>query len=137
MILDSSAIVAIILDEPERSELSGAIKEGGPVGVGAPTLVEAGMVLISRMGDGALATLSEWLARSDVITIEFGAAHWREALRAWDSYGKGRHPARLNLGDCMAYAIAKVAGRPLLAKGTDFAKTDIELAWRPGPTEGA
>jgi ribonuclease VapC len=132
VILDSSAILAILLDEPERSELARMIRRADLVGVGAPTLVETGMVLSSRVGEGAMATLEAWLARTDIATIAFDASHWGVALRAWATYGKGRHPARLNLGDCLAYATAKVARLPLLATGDDFARTDIELV-RLGP----
>lgn len=131
MILDTSAILAILLDEPERFEFAQAIRLAGVVGVGAPTLVETGMVLSSRLGEGANATLAAWLARSEISTVAFDASHWGVALRAWTAFGKGRHPARLNLGDCMAYATAKVARLPLLAKGDDFAKTDLELVRRP------
>ncbi len=134
MILDSSAIVAIVLDEPERHALMKLIDAADIVAVGAPTLVEAGMVLAARRGGSAASTLVEMLHGSSVSVIEFGAAHWHAAIQAWTTFGKGRHPARLNLGDCMAYATAKVAGRPLLAKGGDFAKTDIELAWHQDPT---
>lgn len=130
MILDSSAVIAIILDEPERPAFVGVIAASGLVGVGSPTLVESGIVLARRLGADPERAIGDMLRDLQVTVVEFGAAHWQVALRAWDAYGKGRHPARLNLGDCMAYATAKVAGRPLLAKGDDFARTDIELAWR-------
>jgi ribonuclease VapC len=132
VILDSSAIVAIMLDEPERRALIDLIDTADLVAVGAPTLVESGVVLTARRGERAVEALVEVLYEAGVSVIEFGVAHWQEALRAWMTYGRGRHPARLNLGDCMAYATARVAGRPLLAKGGDFAMTDLELAWRPG-----
>ena len=106
MILDSSALVAIALDEPEREALLAKIDVAESVAVAAPTLVEA----------------------ADAIVIEFGVGHWETALSAWWEYGKGRHPAGLNLGDCMAYAAARIAGEPLLAIGDDFGQTDIELA---------
>lgn len=128
MILDTSAVVAIILDEPERPALVGAIAAERLVGVGSPTLVEAGVVLSARIGDDAVEAIEDVLRDLQVTVVEFGPDHWREALRAWNTFGRGRHPARLNLGDCMAYATAKVAGRPLLAKGDDFARTDIERA---------
>lgn len=128
MILDSSAIVAIIMDEPEREAFVEALRSADLVAVGAPTLVETAMVLIGRTGHASTDAITVVLEASDVTIIEFGSAHWQEAIRAWVTYGKGRHPARLNLGDCMAYATAKVARRPLLAKGDDFTKTDIELA---------
>ena len=98
------------------------------VAVGAPTLAEAGIVLSARMGDDALAALDAFLAAADAVVIEFGPDHWREAVRAWTQFGRGRHPAGLNLGGCLAYAASKVAGLPLLTKGDDFRRTDVELA---------
>lgn len=136
MILDSSAVVSIALDEPERPGFVRLIAARDLVGVGSPSLVEAGIVLAARLGGDTIRSIEDMLRDLRVTVVEFGPDHWREALRAWDTYGKGRHPARLNLGDCMAYATAKVAGRPLLAKGDDFTKTDIELAWRPGESLG-
>lgn len=128
MILDSSALVAIALDEPERDELRAKINAADAVAVGAPSLVETGIVLESRIDEDATALASELLAQLEAVVIEFGAAHWQEAVGAWQRFGRGRHPAALNFGDCFAYATAKVAGQPLLAKGDDFAQTDIELA---------
>ena len=128
MILDSSALVAIALDEPEREALIRKINQAGTVGVAAPTLVEAGIVVSARTGRNALALLAEVVSVADVTVIEFGEVHWQEALTAWWRFGKSRHPAALNFGDCLAYAAARVAGQPLLAKGEDFTKTDISLA---------
>lgn len=128
MILDSSALVAIALDEPEREALLAKIDVAESVAVAAPTLVEAGIVLSARTGEEASQLLAELVEAADAIVIEFGAGHWETALSAWWEYGKGRHPAGLNLGDCMAYAAARIAGEPLLAIGDDFGQTDIELA---------
>jgi len=128
VILDSSALVAVALDEPERDELRAKINAADAVAVGAPSLVETGIVLESRVDEDATALVSELLAQLEAVVVEFGAAHWLEAVSAWQRFGKGRHPAGLNFGDCFAYATAKVAGQPLLAKGGDFAQTDLELA---------
>jgi ribonuclease VapC len=128
MILDSSALVAIALDEPERADMVAKIDAADVVGVAAPTLVEAGIVLSARLGHNAVDVLAEMMAATDAVVVDFGAGHWREALAAWHRFGRGRHPAALNFGDCLAYAAARVAGRPLLAKGGDFAQTDIALA---------
>jgi ribonuclease VapC len=128
VILDSSALVAIALDEPEREALIGKINAAPSVAVAAPTLVEAGIVLSARTGQNAGPLLSELVEAADAIVIEFGADHWETALQAWWEYGKGRHQAALNLGDCIAYAAARLAGVPLLAIGDDFSQTDIELA---------
>jgi ribonuclease VapC len=128
VILDSSALVAIALDEPERGELVAKINSGETVGVAAPTLAEAGIVISARTGEEASQILTELLAAADAVVIEFGPLHWREAIRAWWRFGKGRHAAALNFGDCLAYAVAVVADEPLLAKGDDFPQTDIRLA---------
>lgn len=128
MILDSSALVALALDEPEREALVAKINVAETVGVGAPTLVEAGIVLSARTGDDAGELLAELVAAADAVVVEFGPGHWQQAIAAWWRFGKSRHPAGLNFGDCLAYATASVAGEPLLAKGDDFPKTDIQLA---------
>jgi ribonuclease VapC len=91
-------------------------------------MVEAGIVLAARIGADVGELLTELLAAADVVVIGFGEAHWREALAAWWQFGRTRHPANLNFGDCLAYAAARVAGAPLLAKGDDFSKTDLALA---------
>ncbi len=128
MIFDASALVAIALDEPEREILVAKINAADSVAVGAPTLVEAGIVLSARTGQDASAVLAELLATADAVIVEFGQRQWREAVSAWGRFGKGRHPAGLNFGDCLSYATALVAGEPLLAKGADFTQTDIPLA---------
>lgn len=128
MILDSSAIVAIVLDEPERAELLEKLDAAALVAVGAPTLVEAAIVLTARMGHTGAGALEAFLGAADVIIIEFSVDHWREAATAWSRYGRGRHDAGLNFGDCLAYAVARSTGFPLLAKGDDFPRTDLLLA---------
>jgi ribonuclease VapC len=128
LILDTSVLVAIVLDEPDRVELSRRIAKSETVLVGAPTLVEAGMVLSSRLGESSGELLANALAALGAIVVDFGADHGREAISAWLRFGKGRHPAGLNFGDCLTYAVARVAGQPLLAKGGDFALTDLTLA---------
>ena len=128
MIIDSSALVAIALDEPDRQALVDKINAADSVGVAAPTLVEAGIVLSARLGRAATELLSELILSADIVVIEFGPAHWREAMSAWLRFGKSRHPASLNFGDCLSYATARIAGEPLLAKGNDFPRTDIALA---------
>ncbi len=125
MILDSSAIVAVLIEEPERDRFLRRIARETIVGVGAPTLTEASIVLAAR---GIVAQLEPFLSQTGTSVLPFEAEHWLAAADAWARFGKGRHPARLNFGDCLAYATAKVAGQPLLCKGDDFAKTDIELA---------
>lgn len=127
MILDTSAILAIVLDEPERDDYLRRIGAAALVGVGGPTLAETSIVAGSRIPDGQrLVTL--FIEGGGFEVIPFDARHWRVAAEAWVRFGKGRHPAALNLGDCLTYATARLAGRPLLAKGGDFAQTDLVLA---------
>lgn len=102
--------------------------EAEVVAIGAPTLFEIGMVLIGSLGDRARVTISQFRERVHLVVIPFGESHWQAAADAFTRYGKGRHPAALNFGDCMTYATARIAGRPLLYVGNDFARTDIEAA---------
>ena len=96
--------------------------------VGAPTLVEATMVMVGRFDLHGRALLAQFLERNQISVTSFDGRHWRVATEAFIRYGKGRHPASLNYGDCMTYATAKVAGAPLLFTGRDFAKTDVAVA---------
>lgn len=128
MILDSSALVTIALDEPEREAFVAKINAADTIAVAAPTLVEAGIVLSARTGTDASDLLAELVTASEAVVIEFGPAHWQRAVSAWWRFGKSRHPAGLNFGDCISYAAAEVADDRLLAKGDDFAQTDIRLA---------
>jgi ribonuclease VapC len=128
VILDASALIAIALDEPERELFVAKINQADSVAIGASTLVEAGIVLSARTGQDASAVLVELLAAADTVVVDFGQRRWRVAISAWGRFGKGRHPAGLNFGDCLTYATALVAGEPLLAKGDDFTRTDIPLA---------
>ena len=128
MILDTSAILAILFDEPEQDAFLEKIGAADQVGIGAPTLVETGIVLCGASGEAGLTHLAGFIERADAVVVSFEAAHWRTAVDAWLRYGKGRHPAALNFGDCLAYATAHVANQPLLCKGDDFTKTDLALA---------
>lgn len=128
MILDSSAIVAIVLREPGYEELVRKIASAEAVAVGAPTLAEAGIVLTARLERDARGMLQGLLREWEAVTVAFGEEHWRESLSAYERFGRGRHRARLNFGDCMAYAVARLAGESLLCTGEDFARTDLELA---------
>jgi len=126
LIVDTSAIVAVVLAEEHAPTLIARLDEADDVGVGAPALLEAGMVLTSRSTDGA-ALVRRFLTDADAVVIAFGAFHWPAAVDAFRRYGKGRHPAALNLGDCLTYAIAKLAQQPLLCLGDDFAQTDLDV----------
>jgi ribonuclease VapC len=128
IVLDSSALVAIAQDEPESDPFLDVIERSRCL-VGTPTLVECHLVLRSR-GFVAAIELLNALATSDNVTIvAFDAAHYRLACDAFDRYGKGRgHPAQLNFGDCLSYAVAKFQDAPLLFKGEDFRHTDLRSA---------
>jgi ribonuclease VapC len=129
MVLDSSAIVAIAAQETGYEVLMARINTApGPILIGAPTAVESIMVLSRRMGTNASAWVSGFLRSLDAEVVPFGEQHFDAAARAFMRFGKGRHPASLNFGDCMSYAIARVAKAPLLYTGNDFSKTDIEAA---------
>jgi ribonuclease VapC len=128
VILDSSVIVAVAMRETGYEDLVGKMRSADTLGVGTPTLTEAGMVLSSRLGVEPQALLDRFLRDFGVVPVAFGEPHWREALEAFRRFGKGRHPAALNFGDCLSYAVARLAGHPLLFVGDDFPRTDIEVA---------
>lgn len=128
MIVDASALVAIAVQEPLAIELADKLRVADVKGIGTPTLVETGIVLAAKLGDEARTMLSGLLERFDVQPVPFGERHWREAFSASLRYGKGRHPAALNFGDCLTYAVAKLSGLPLLCSGDDFPKTDLTIA---------
>ncbi len=128
MILDSSAVVAVVMQEPGHEVLIDKLKGAGRVGIGTPTLTETAIVLSARLGSDARGLIARLLAEGSIVTVPFADAHFGVALDAWLRFGKGRHRAALNFGDCMAYAVARVAQEPLLCTGDDFPKTDLELA---------
>jgi len=127
VILDSSAIVAVVLKESGHERLIDRIVENPEPGVGAPTLVETGIVLATRLGAAGETLLARFVQAQEVIVISFEEAHWSAAVQAFLRYGKGRNPAALNFGDCLTYAVARLSDEPLLCVGEDFSKTDIEL----------
>ena len=128
MTLDSSALIAILFSEPGYLELVDAILEADFVRIGAPTLVETGIVLAARRQSPVGGELDGLLRELGVSIVPFGEAEWHRALDASNRFGRGRHAAGLNFGDCLAYATAAVAGDVLLFVGQDFRKTDIRPA---------
>ena len=98
------------------------------IGVGAPTLTETAIVLTARLGKNASPLLARFIQESHLTIVPFTDEHWRTAADAYMRFGKGRHAAALNFGDCLTYAVAHLAGQPLLCRGTDFPKTDLPLA---------
>jgi ribonuclease VapC len=127
MILDTSAIIAVFLKEPGYETILEILAGADEVGIGAPTLAETGVVLEGRFGEPAFGWLREFADEFRLTTIPFGSLHWREAVAAYARYGKGRHDAGLNFGDCLTYAVARLAGQPLLCVGSDFTCTDLAL----------
>jgi ribonuclease VapC len=125
VILDSSAVVAVALQEPGHERVLAAMSAASALGIGAPTLVETTIVLTARLGRDARGLASRLILEADVAVVPFTDAHFGTALDAWLRFGRGRHAAALNFGDCLAYATARVAGEPLLFTGADFARTDI------------
>ena len=128
MVIDTSAIVAIAQNEPEAPTFERLIAEDPVRLISAATVLEAAMVLETRFGEPGGVELDLWLARADVDIVAVEVEHADQARRAWRRYGKGRHPAGLNYGDCFSYALAKLTDEPLLFKGNDFAQTDIPAA---------
>lgn len=128
MILDSSVIVTIVHREPGYRELVDKLAAAETLAIATPNLLESGMVIESRLGIDAEAVLDRFLIDFEVTRVPFGEHHWREALAAYRRYGRRRHRANLNFGDCIAYSTARLAGEPLLFVGDDFAQTDIAAA---------
>jgi ribonuclease VapC len=129
MVIDTSALAAIFFAEPERETFLAAITAADTRLISAASVVEAGMVIESRQGEAAGREFDLFVVRADLQVIPVDAEQADVARSAWRQYGKGRHPAALNFGDCFSYALAKSTGEPLLAKGTDFAATDI-VVWK-------
>jgi len=128
LILDSSAVVAVVREEVGADRLLAAIADAARVAIGTPTLTEASIVLVRQMGPAGRSALDRFLRGNDIVSIPFEEPHWRASAEAFTRFGKGRHPARLNYGDCMTYATARIADHPLLFTGNDFAQTDIPAA---------
>ena len=125
MIVDTSALLAIVFREPGYERLVERLAGADALAAGTPTLAEAGIVLSARLGSSADGMLERLLDEFGVQEIPFGEIHWREAVDAYRRYGKGRHPAGLNFGDCLTYATARLAGEDLVYVGADFDQTDL------------
>jgi ribonuclease VapC len=125
MVIDTSALAAIFFHEPERDAFRNAIVAASSRLISAATVLEAGMVIEGRRGGGAGREFDLFVVRAQIQIVPIDAELADLARSAWRKYGKGRHPAGLNFGDCFSYALAKSSGEPLLAKGGDFAKTDV------------
>ena len=128
MIVDSSALVAITFAEPGYQELVAKLAGAPSAGIGTPTLAETGVVLAARLGRDSRDLVIRLLDEFGIEEIPFGDRHWREAVDAYLRFCRGRHKARLNFGDCLTYAVARLANEPLLFVGEDFPQTDLEAA---------
>ncbi|WP_027170543.1 type II toxin-antitoxin system VapC family toxin [Mesorhizobium sp. WSM3224] len=128
MVIDTSAIVAILRSEPEASRLERALVADPVRLVPATCVLEARMVLVSRRGEHTLAEIDLWLRKIEADIISVDPELVDLATQAWLSWGKGRHPAALNFADCLSYALGKRADEALLFIGKDFSQTDIEAA---------
>lgn len=128
MIVDTSAVLSVLLGEEEADDFAELILNSDSCLMSAVSFVEASIIAESNGGDGGVRQLDAFL-RTAGITIEpVSEEHALAAKQAYSDYGKGRHPAGLNFGDCFSYALAKVSGEPLLFRGSDFRKTDVAAA---------
>jgi ribonuclease VapC len=125
VIADSSALIAILLGEPESQVFDQAILAAPSCRISAPTFVEVSIIVETRTGAEGVLLWESMLRQSNIAIQAFTEEHAFLARQAFSEFGKGRHPAGLNFGDCFSYALAKATGEPLLFKGDDFRKTDI------------
>ena len=125
MIIDSSALFAILLQEPEAERIAHAIALDAKRLISAATWLEISMVVFLRVGEEGLRSLDLLAAKYQLDLVSMTPKQAELARRAFKQYGKGIHPARLNFGDCIVYALAKDTGEPLLFKGEDFSQTDL------------
>ena len=128
MVVDTSALVAILKVEAEAAALLMCLGGSRNSTIATPTLLEAQIVMASQVGDAGLVDLELLLSRAEIRPTVFDANHLRWALHGWHHYGKGRHRAGLNFGDCFSYGLAMALDRPLLFKGDDFSQTDVKVA---------
>lgn len=128
MVIDTSALLAIYLAESDSERYELAALRAGEVLISAGTLIEAGIVVEARHGSAGGAALDRLLRKLNAETVAVDAAQAEAARHAWRAYGRGRHAAQLNYGDCFAYALAVTLDVPLLFKGDDFSKTDVRDA---------
>ncbi|MEZ0363821.1 type II toxin-antitoxin system VapC family toxin [Mycobacterium sp. pUA109] len=131
MVIDTSALVAMLSDEPEADQFEAAV-EADPVRLmSTASYLETAIVIETRFGEPGGRELDLWLHRAAVDLVPVDTDQAGTARVAYRRYGKGRHRAALNYGDCFSYALAKISGQPLLCKGDDFAHTDIGTVTPP------
>ena len=127
MVIDTSAVAAILFAEAEAERFAAAIEADPMRLLSAATVLECSLVIESELGEEGGRELDLLLLRAGMEIIPFNAEQLTVARHAYRAYGKGKHPAGLNYGDCFGYALSKTSGEPLLCKGQDFAKTDVTL----------
>ena len=125
MVIDTSALVAMLSDEPEAERFEAAVEADSTRLMSTASYLETAIVIEARFGESGGRELDLWLHRAAVDLVAVDADQADIARAAYRTYGRGRHRAGLNFGDCFSYALAKVSGQPLLFKGDDFAQTDI------------
>ncbi len=125
MVIDTSAVVAILFGEEDAERFGMAIESDPTRLMSAASVLEASLVIESELGEEGERELDLLLLRAGIEALPFNEEQLRLARHAFRTYGKGRHPAGLNLGDCFSYAASRTTGEPLLYKGDDFAKTDV------------
>lgn len=128
MILDTSAMVAILYREPEAADFARLIHDAEVCRISVANYVELSMVIESQLGPEGMRQTEVFFRRADVVIEPVTVNHGELARQAFLDFGKGRHKTGLNFGDCFSYALAKAMGEPLLFKGTDFSQTDITAA---------
>jgi ribonuclease VapC len=127
MVLDTSALVAILQGEPERRSFIEAIEAADSRLMSVATFVEISIVIEARHGAEGIRDLDHFISRAGIELVAVDAEHGKAARGAYSRFGKGRHRAGLNYGDCYSYALAMLAGEPLLFKGEDFCHTDVPI----------
>jgi ribonuclease VapC len=128
MVLDTSALLALLLDEPEADSYRVALEEDQTRLVAAATLLETAIVIEAKKGEAGGRELDLLIHKAAIVIVPIDAEHVTEARRAYRRFGRGRHAAGLNFGDVFAYALARTSGEALLFKGEDFSKTDVGRA---------
>jgi ribonuclease VapC len=131
MVIDPSALLAILQDEPERRAFNESIEAASQRYLSTASFVELSIVVEARWGAEGIRDLDLFLATAGIDLVALDAAQARHAREGFRRFGKGRHPASLNLGDCFSYALARVLDEPLLFKGDDFSRTDLRPAYVP------
>jgi ribonuclease VapC len=126
MVIDTSAVLAILQNEPERRKFNEAIETAESRSLSTASFVESSMILESRYGADGVRDLDLFISKAQIMLAPVDTEQAQLARDAFRKYGKGRHPAGLNFGDCFSYALANALDEPLLFKGEDFSKTDIE-----------